>query len=253
MRPYTSEDGNPSDRNRPIGSWNQLYLWANVWDSSTEREGQDASATLQWNGSAPSTLIAADAAANLEMMDNRYTYMRHPILLRYYNLSGSYLTKNDRQSQNGGWINTAVSVVPVYVWWNPYNVDMELREPEEIHGALTLANIVLNPCFADNIDFLWTSFQLKNVYGASSDAIYARGFRAIHDRQVADFGASYRKTSRLNDGTGGSESERYLFLKQEKSLFFPTIAPYTNNFKMVLHINLKIKGNMIFRTDNFAF
>jgi len=30
LRPYTSEDGNPSDQNRPIGSWNQLYLWANV-------------------------------------------------------------------------------------------------------------------------------------------------------------------------------------------------------------------------------
>ena len=37
LRPYTSEDGNPSDQNRPIGSWNQLYLWANVWDSSTKR------------------------------------------------------------------------------------------------------------------------------------------------------------------------------------------------------------------------
>lgn len=83
LRPYTSEDGNPSDQNRPIGSWNQLYLWANVWDSSTKREGQDASATLQWNGSAPSTLIAADSAASMEMMDNRYTYMRHPILLRF--------------------------------------------------------------------------------------------------------------------------------------------------------------------------
>ncbi|MBT8779305.1 hypothetical protein HHJ06_11695, partial [Akkermansia muciniphila] len=47
LRPYTSEDGSPTEQNRPIGSWNQLYLWANVWDSSTRREGQDASAALR--------------------------------------------------------------------------------------------------------------------------------------------------------------------------------------------------------------
>ena len=74
LRPYTSEDGSPTEQNRPIASWNQLFLWANVWDSSTKREGQDASATLQWNGTSPSTLIASDATANMEMMDNRYTY-----------------------------------------------------------------------------------------------------------------------------------------------------------------------------------
>ena len=116
LRPYTSEDGNPSDQNRPIGSWNQLYLWANVWDSSTKREGQDASATLQWNGSAPSTLIAADAAANLEMMDNRYTYMRHPILLRFYSFVGlNYVKHGNKHPNRGGWIDFRIAVIPVWI------------------------------------------------------------------------------------------------------------------------------------------
>ena len=35
LRPYATEDGTPTEQNRPIGSWNQLHLWANVWDSST--------------------------------------------------------------------------------------------------------------------------------------------------------------------------------------------------------------------------
>ncbi|MBT8772173.1 hypothetical protein HHJ04_13120, partial [Akkermansia muciniphila] len=69
LRPYATEDGTPTEQNRPISSWNQLHLWANVWDSSTKRDGQDASATLQWNGQTPSTLVAADASANMEMMD----------------------------------------------------------------------------------------------------------------------------------------------------------------------------------------
>ena len=65
LRPYATEDGTPTEQNRPISSWNQLHLWANVWDSSTKRDGQDASATLQWNGQTPSTLVAADASANM--------------------------------------------------------------------------------------------------------------------------------------------------------------------------------------------
>ena len=33
LRPYATEDGTPTEQNRPISSWNQLHLWANVWDS----------------------------------------------------------------------------------------------------------------------------------------------------------------------------------------------------------------------------
>ena len=116
LRPYTSEDGSPTEQNRPIASWNQLFLWANVWDSSTKREGQDTSAALQWDGRSPSTLIAADAAANMEMMDNRYTYMRHPILLRFYSFVGiQYVKREAQHGARGGHIDVRVSVIPVYV------------------------------------------------------------------------------------------------------------------------------------------
>ena len=103
LRPYATEDGTPTEQNRPISSWNQLHLWANVWDSSTKRDGQDASATLQWNGQTPSTLVAADASANMEMMDNRYTYMRHPILLRFYSFVGiNYVKRTAQHGARGG-------------------------------------------------------------------------------------------------------------------------------------------------------
>ena len=51
----------------------------------------------QWDGRSPSTLIAADAAANMEMMDTRYTYMRHPILLRFYSFVGIQYVKREAQ------------------------------------------------------------------------------------------------------------------------------------------------------------
>ena len=254
LRPYTSEDGNPSDRNRPIGSWNQLYLWANVWDSSTKREGQDASATLQWNGSAPSTLIAADAAANLEMMDNRYTYMRHPILLRYYNFIGSYLTKNDRQSQNGGWINTAVSVVPVYVWWNPYNVDMKFQGAGGNPWGSYFGEHRFKPMlFADNIASSGPLSSLK-MYTEHPLTPYTQGaFGAIHDRQVADFGASYRKTSRLNDGTGEVVKGEVSVLKAGEIVVFSQPSTTRTNKIQNGAVYKSKSGGYDIRTDNFAF
>ena len=54
----------------------------------------------------PSTLIAADSAASMEMMDNRYTYMRHPILLRFYSFVGlNYVKHGNKHPNRGGWID----------------------------------------------------------------------------------------------------------------------------------------------------
>ena len=204
LRPYTSEDGNPSDQNRPIGSWNQLYLWANVWDSSTKREGQDASATLQWNGSAPSTLIAADSAASMEMMDNRYTYMRHPILLRFYSFVGlNYVKHGNKHPNRGGWIDFRIAVIPVYVWWNPYNVDMKLTGANGgVWGAYFGEHRFMPLLLSHNVKFAWNQLDenaLSN-YGESCLIPYLN--TSYNNRQVADFGASFRTTAKLNsDGS----------------------------------------------------
>lgn len=76
---------------------------------------------------------------------------------------------------------------------------------------------------------------------------YTQGaFGAIHDRQVADFGASYRKTSRLNDGTGEVVKGEVSVLKAGEIVVFPNhLQLVPTKFKMVLYINLKV-GDMIF-------
>ena len=200
LRPYTSEDGSPTEQNRPIGSWNQLYLWANVWDSSTKRDGQDSSATLQWNGRTPSTLIAADSAASMEMMDNRYTYMRHPILLRFYSFVGlNYVKHGNKHPNRGGWIDFRIAVIPVYVWWNPYNVDMKLTGADGgVWGAYFGEHRFMPLLLSHNIKFAWNQLdegQLSN-YGESCLVPYLNA--SYNNRQVADFGASFRTTSKLS-------------------------------------------------------
>ena len=72
----------------------------------------------------------------MEMMDNRYTYMRHPILLRFYSFVGFPVRQTrgtarpDESLRKWRIINVRVSVIPVYVWWNPYNVDMKRQGAE---------------------------------------------------------------------------------------------------------------------------
>lgn len=231
LRPYTSEDGNPSDRNRPIGSWNQLYLWANVWDSSTKREGQDASATLQWNGSAPSTLIAADSAASMEMMDNRYTYMRHPILLRFYSFVGLLLTNHQNKPLNdlsdvdggyharagGGFVDVNLAIIPVYVWWNPYNVDMNMQGGDGSPWGAYFGEYRFMPLLTSgNFDVCnigkWEFYGINESwmkdltrkyehpmtpYNRNSQGVWKR----FGMRQIADFGASFRTDTAISNAS----------------------------------------------------
>lgn len=204
LRPYTSEDGNPSDQARPIGSWNQLYLWANVWDSSTKRDGQDATATIQWNGSSPTTLIASDSASNLEMMDNRYTYMRHPILLRFYSFVGiNYIKHGNKHPNRGGWIDARISVIPVYVWWNPYNVDMKLTDSNGgVWGAYFGEHRFMPLLLSHNVKFAWNQLNENDLNSYSESCLVPYVNQSFNNRQVADFGASFRTTSKLNsDGS----------------------------------------------------
>ena len=51
------------------------------------------------------------AAASMEMMDNRYTYMRHPILLRFYSFVGlNYVKHGNKHPNRGGWILSLIHI-----------------------------------------------------------------------------------------------------------------------------------------------
>ncbi|MEG0838052.1 MAG: hypothetical protein RSF35_09050, partial [Akkermansia sp.] len=130
LRPKSSEDGSATEENRPISSWNQLYQWANLWDS-TISQGQDNSAKLQWSGQSPFTLIASDADGVSRMMNNRYTYVRQPILLKMYVFTGAKLAPKVGGPALGGRITTSLFETPVFVWWNPYNVSLQMKGANE--------------------------------------------------------------------------------------------------------------------------
>ncbi len=218
LRPYNNEDGNAVVAVRPIASWPQFYYWANIWDGSTIRNGQDTSATLKWDGRIPYTLVAADAEAAATMMNNRYTYMRNPIMLRQYNFIGYvYSTWGDTlgypAAGNAGFIVPCTFVTPVCVWWNPYNVSMKFEGAKgEAFGTYVNAEHFLPLKSAYNFyrdfDHCYTNGESNYVddsllatYKDDSYTSYATslgGFGYGHfgsgiQRPLADYGSSLRQ------------------------------------------------------------
>ena len=107
--------------------------------------------------------------------------------------------------------------------------------------------------FADNIASSGPLSSLK-MYTEHPLTPYTQGaFGAIHDRQVADFGASYRKTSRLNDGTGEVVKGEVSVLKAGEIVVFSQPSTTRTNKIQNGAVYKSKSGGYDIRTDNFAF
>ncbi|MEG1740018.1 MAG: hypothetical protein RR250_01730 [Akkermansia sp.] len=196
LRPYSTQDGSPVETTRPIASWNQLYEWANIWNSKgTLRDGQDISSRIQWEGQSPYSLIASDKEPVVGMMDNRYTYMRHPILLKMYSFVG--LLYNNRQpwyvGYRGGSIDVLYTVIPVFVWWNPYNVTLKMQGAKnELWGAHFGEHRFMPLTLSTNDEGNGTNDEnLTKNYTESVLTPYNN--HAYNNRQICDYGSTFRK------------------------------------------------------------
>lgn len=141
IRPYSAVDGNNgiSNDKRPLASWKQLYYWYNMWSGQT-LNGQDSTAPLKWSGNRPYTYIAADSLSEKQssnepsVMNNRFTYMRQPVLLKMYVFAAFVLVFHDTYAPFDG-LDGETGARPVFVWWNPYNVQMDVGENDMYMGG----------------------------------------------------------------------------------------------------------------------
>ncbi len=198
LRAVNGEDGSPIVADRPISSWNQLHLWANMWDSNSSNSTADKSNSLVWEGGVPMTTVASDSSTNLQIMDNKQTYLRHPILLKYYAFVGlQYVKHGNVHPIRGGWITPRLSVIPVFVWWNPYNVPMKMSGTNGAPWGSYYGQHRFMPMVASsNIPFSWgLNNELLNNY--SESLLVPFSGNSYYNRQIADFGASFRETSKL--------------------------------------------------------
>lgn len=166
IRPYTSEDANGSISNaaRPLASWKQLYYWYNLWDPMP-KTGQDQTAPLLWSGNRPKTIVASDPDNNnVTVMNNRYTYMRQPILLKMYVLLGFMLIYHGTYAPFDG-LDGTMCGRPVFVWWNPYNVPMQVGDNKQSVGGMGFSYRVFPIQFANMCDSSRTAAGYSKRFG----------------------------------------------------------------------------------------
>lgn len=254
LRPYNEEDGSPYESKRPIASWNQLYLWANVWDSNVKK-GQDESAVLAWNANKPMTYVASDPNSSLNIMDNRYTYVRQPILLRFYTFLGFHFYKHpgNNPAVNGGFLSMRCAVNPVFVWWNPYNVDLKMATASGAPWGSYFGEHRFMPLlFGHNIQN--GGQPAAGMVRVSEYPITPYIYSPVdrNDRQIADFGASYRKTSTLDSSGQGKGGDLVTLGAGEIVLFSqPVVAGGENKGQNLAYLSRK-NGHDI-KVNNFPF
>ena len=133
IRPMSSEIATkPALPSRHFASWTRMRHFYRMYRQDSDamapsytNGGIDGSAELNWNGSKPWTdcNLSHFNANNGDMSwDNQDTYMRFPILTNATYIL-SLLTQ--RPSTTSPYNLYCVST-PVYVFWNPYNVEMSV-------------------------------------------------------------------------------------------------------------------------------
>ena len=209
LRPYSSEDGAATVSGRPISSWNQLFEWSNIWDTKRIGSGQDMSANLAWDGNTPMTFIACDADDVDGMMNNRYTYVRQPILLKMYSIVALGL-RHDKEGEGEGKVkpHSQICVIPLFVMWNPYNVKLKMQGAGGAPWGTHFAAHRLAPLIASaNVKIpgnIWPPIDLDD---ASLEKFYEQPMSTYSlmskndssTRAIADYGASFRNKATFKD------------------------------------------------------
>ncbi|SHK01417.1 hypothetical protein SAMN02745181_3036 [Rubritalea squalenifaciens DSM 18772] len=118
----------PKVTSRGFASWENMRRFFRFYRS----ENTDGKPPLEWNGKMGRTLIEGDLAPEEWKQSPSERYSRIPLLAK---LTIIYSTKTTKVSD--GKYHCDLYYSPIFVFWNPYNVEM--RVPYGTLGALTLA------------------------------------------------------------------------------------------------------------------
>lgn len=150
-----------SEKNLPIGSWQNLFAYYNCWPDGSAKDAKNVTARLLGDTDNAYTRISGvaipnqgdnrtpqnleeyspgggcsiyDARSLMHNGDEAAGYSRTPVLLSYMCTFG--LVEEDHKNNDGSLVQTAdkmqvhrlgMCFSPMFLWWNPYNVPMKIR------------------------------------------------------------------------------------------------------------------------------
>ena len=155
--PLVEDDDLPrgTERNMPIGSWQNLYAYYNCWPDGTANDSDNFTARLigevpkahtrmggsVMNGSTmkhesdPENVNAGssgslyDTRSMMDQGNKKSGYARTPVMLAFMSnfalVTEAPPTEKTAEGNQGFLLRVAFS--PMFLWWNPYNVPMRIR------------------------------------------------------------------------------------------------------------------------------
>ncbi len=179
----------------PIGSWQVLHAFYNIWPDATGKDDDFSSPRLiggvseayaRMGGHLESkTTEKGDSVTFFDektrFKESQYSgYARTPVLLSFYGAYG--LLMDDSQKGQAGHSH-GLAYAPFFLWWNPYNVPLRVGAKKLwAHSLLYRTNSVLiySPAKADGTDYFWGRYlMLQTQKTASVDKAGGTGQRNV--------------------------------------------------------------------------
>lgn len=143
IRPMSSdlEGKNPKIPNRHFASWTNMRHFYRMYrsDSDATVSPGGGGGSLEWTGAKPSTEVVTTNSISRSTVtwDGSNNYWRVPILAK---VTFIYSLQSE-PSQTRGKYDCYLVYSPIFTFWNPYNVDLEI--PDSTLGMLTAAYKIL--------------------------------------------------------------------------------------------------------------
>ncbi len=200
MRPRASQDcplaegeGLPTgtEASFPIGSWQALHAFYNLWPDGTAVEEDFTSSRLVGNVSGAHARMGGyleggttEKGDKVTFFDERSRfnenqhsgYARTPVLLSFY---GAYGLLMDDPEKSGSGYSHGLAYAPFFLWWNPYNVPLRVGAKKLwAHSLLYRTNSVL--WWNDNSWWRYLMLQtIRAEQGVYTDKAHRLGQRNV--------------------------------------------------------------------------
>lgn len=167
----------------PIGSWQSLYAYYNCWPNGTSNDGDNFSARLHGEVANSYTRISGsvmdgfsmevaddpesvdagshgsvfETRARMDQGSKKSGYARTPVMLAFTSNYGLHTARSKKSDR----FLLSMTVAPMYLWWNPYNIPMRVRGQQLWSQSAPYTSMwLLSYCYRGNVGFTWGRYGM---------------------------------------------------------------------------------------------
>ena len=224
-----------SEPDMPIGSWQIMHAWYHLWPGSAQASSSGmCSRLLGSGGNVYSTINGAatpvdghgrthfDNKTDFEEGKGTAGYPRSPLILSFYDTFGLYCKELKQDGDKELKYDLYITVAPLFLWWNPYNVPMKIKEESIYSNSVPYRCMFLQSfCRRGPGDNTWGPYAV--AYANDSSGRNYGGF---------DIGNYFRESMQGTHELLFAPGEIIFFSAGQRSSDFATNKPWVSPFSV---------------------